>query len=1272
MRNRKFIPEKPVSLWQKCVGYLNIALLVGQLGLPTLAQAFTTFDANQAAVELNADPAFTKVSNSTSQFVKSDYVVESVQARSAQTIETFHAKLVRYKKSGLNPPSRVPIDKGLIKVILKHYKLPKRVGDRFVQSRMVRTQIYNQLNRTLISGSYTNETQQINDLYNNAFEFAGSTATKFGDKVTESNLKSFNKNFIWPELQTINGEQVLVPVVHLTQSTIAKQRVDGHVAEFGGSSAAFRTIIIKSGTLKTQRDTFLSTAKDLTVMPKAEIRADGDLNLFVGGTLQNLSGRLSATQNVDIVAGQYVQKTVLHRYNTAYGQGTRLGQIASVDGQNIRIHSYGDLIVQGGEITGNTIGLRADGNIRLISQQTSYSSKKEYKGFKETASEVEHLTTKLSAKDSIFLMASGAIELKAAELHADEGVIQILAGQGIFIGNEFNQIEKTTDGKWGKTTEQEQEFQTIAIRSALEAGKGVIIASEYGDVTLQATKIKSGEGAAITARNGKVNLLLAKEQKQYFYNKIKKSTWKIKTETKQDDVERAVYNQIIGGIKVNATHGITLQLGKYEGEDVSAIISGFAGSPTLGWMKQLHKDNNSYINGNLDIVTTELKKLHIEEKTSTLSPAAMAIIAIAVSVAMGPTGMEWLGTEGAIAAAFESAAMGSAMSAAAVTLATQAATSLASGNSIGDTLETMTSSDSLKSLAIAMATAGVISSFGELELFGKVDPNAQFLSSDTLVSIGNQATEAIVTATVRASISAAINGGNFDGFKQDLIDNLKTHAISSLGEGMAKEIGDLVENGQINQAVRYLSHAALGCAIGAATAEVSDSTNSGIACASGAGGAVIGEVIADSFNSQQDYDGKKAALDKELEALGLDINNFDNLTPSEKLKLVNSTSVVEQFEALKRIKAQGVDLAKLGAGLSAFIAGGEVNIAADAGENAAQNNAFWFVLQIGYGLYKAYELYQTVESIAELGVELKNAKDDAERNQILLRAATNLGVEIVVGKTASATFGVLIKKARDSGLLPDDALDEAAAIYNRMTEGNLKDYKPGQGQGRKTNPGPEVDNDRHNFPENYEKLPDGTFKGPGGGIFTDSGYTSENGYPIFQRTSGGYFYIGGDGKQVSVRSPREYGDFHKVDDVWAPGVKPIQRGRQIQHSVFENEYKTHGWGNTDEYKIWSDKVGDYVDSKGQNFPLIDFHRGDEVVSLKSINTNGSGWEQRTAAHIDDLSKRGIIGSSGNPIPNANRTLDIRVQPGGYRDAQKLIQIGRDKGIKVIIKEFSGQ
>ncbi|AZZ96361.1 DUF637 domain-containing protein [Pseudoalteromonas sp. R3] len=1061
MKKNNFNPEKPVSLWQKCVGYLNIALLVGQLGLPTLAQAFTAFDAHQAAVELNADPAFTKVSNSDSQFVKSEYVVESSQARSAQTIEAFHAKLVKHKKSGLNPPIYIPIVNSRVNVIFPHYKLPKRVGDRFVQSRMVRSQIYNQLNRTLISSSYTNETQQINDLYNNAYEFAGSTATKFGDKVTASNLKSFNKNFIWPELQIINGEQVLVPVVHLTQSTIDNQRVDGHVAEFGGSRAEFRSITIKSGTLTTQHDTFVRTAKDLTVMPKAEIRADGDLNLFVGGTLQNLSGRLSATQNVDIVAGQYVQKTVLHRYNTAYGQGTRLGQIASVDGHNIRIHSYGDLIVQGGEITGNTIGLRADGNIRLISQQTTYSSNKEYKGFKESASEIEHLTTKLSAKDSIYLMASGAIELKAAELHADQGVIELLAGQGIFIGNEFNKIEKTTNKKWGKTTEQEQVLQTAAIRSALHAGKGILIASDYGDVTLQATKLTSGSGTEINAYNGRVNLLLAKEQDHYFYNKVKKGTWKIKTETKQDQVDTAVYNEVIGGVKVHASHGITLELGQYDGELVEDVISEFRGKENLEWMADLYDENR--FKNNLKIVSTELLKIHEHKKTSNLSPAAMAVIAIAVSVAMGPAGTGWIGSgANAIGPAFNGLVSGSAMQAGAITLATQAATGLASGKGIDGTIKSMLESDNLRALATSMVTAGVLNSetFKSLEFFNSANLTNVAEQSQTAISIANQASQALLNATASAAISTIIDGGDLGDFKGQILGNLTSYAIAELGKQLASEIGDAVHSDppKINQVTRYLAHAGVGCLTGTLTAAASNS-DKGLGCSSGAGGAVVGELVADAHKEISGYSDLEKELkdkDKKLQQLlGVEgIEDINNLTPAQMQTLEDNLMVLGNLDyskaKLMQLQSEGVDIAKLGAGLAAFIAGGEVNIAANAGANAAENNGFWFVLQGAYLLWKAYDAIEAARKVIAIGKRLNKVKNlpagqqAAARNELIMELGFTLLGDVVLGQAPEQVFKAIKKLANKTKIGAELSLqlDQVIDSIERKVEFKVAGYAP--------------------------------------------------------------------------------------------------------------------------------------------------------------------------------------------------------------------------------------
>lgn len=83
------------------------------------------------------------------------------------------------------------------------------------------------------------------------------------------------------------------------------------------------------------------------------------------------------------------------------------------------------------------------------------------------------------------------------------------------------------------------------------------------------------------------------------------------------------------------------------------------------------------------------------------------------------------------------------------------------------------------------------------------------------------------------------------------------------------------------------------------------------------------------------------------------------------------------------------------------------------------------------------------------------------------------------------------------------------------------------------------------------------------------------------------------------------------------------------------------------------------------FPLIDFQKGNKLVSLKTVDTTGSTWLGRMQGHIDDSATSGATVNS-NP---ANMILDIRVQPGGAGAAQQLIGYGQRQGVTVVVKEF---
>ncbi|MFB2659819.1 DUF637 domain-containing protein [Shewanella mangrovisoli] len=970
-------------LWQRITACFMSFLMLLQICLPATVQAVELLSDSFIESDVNSNPQFERVYNKDRQFEKVFYINDSA-GLTVQTIESLHKKLIEFRKGSLPKPQMIPIINNGITVFVPNYLLGKRIGDQYVQSRFIRAQIFNLLNRNLISDSYSNEIEQINDLYNNAYQFSAVSSSKFGDKITRAQINSFGHNFIWPEIRVINKESVLVPIVHLTDATVANLLVDSHRVEFSGDEAKFNTITVNAGTIYSRRGTFINTAGDFTVSQGASLIADGDLNLIVGGTLQNLSGHFSAKDNVNIIANQYQQKTVVHRFATKYEQGTRLGQIASIDATNgnISIRSHGDLIVAGGKISGNNIVLAANGSIKLTTQFTTYNRNEPVGGYNEKQDIVEYVGSRLSAKDNIMLLASGVIEINAAKLISESGYLRILAEQGVYIGNEFNQFSSSRSGKVRNITLQEQQFQTIAIRTALEAGRDVLISSDFGDITLKASKIKSADGAQLSARNGKVNLLLAKEQDSYFYNWVKETTWKIKTETIQNQTETAVYNAIVGGVKIHATHGITLDIAQKEDQSLQEVLAQMASTDDLAWMNDVYNDPD--YSENIELIYQKLVELRIHKKTSNLSPTAMAIIAIAMAVAMGPGAMGLTGTG---ATAIGTGTIGSALTslgipavslqAGAVALATQAATALASGKGIDGTIKHLVSEDSIRSLATSMVTAGVVNELINdvgVDFFGKVNPDASLLTNDTLVSLGNQATQAVVRATVTAGISTVIQGGGVEDFGDSFTASLKSTGINTLGKYMATSIGKAYKAGDINSVMRYLAHAGSGCVLGLASSSAGTTTgNAKESCITGAGGAVVGEATADIYKTQKlELFGKEQTqLVEGFKAAGLSNAQIEAILLSDAAQDYFNARVAE-------FSAAGVDLAKLAGGMSALIAGSDVDLAALSAENAAENNAF-FLIPIALMVLKAIDLALTANELYEIYTELQKNPENGQK-----------------------------------------------------------------------------------------------------------------------------------------------------------------------------------------------------------------------------------------------------------------------------------------------------
>lgn len=158
---------------------------------------------------------------------------------------------------------------------------------------------------------------------------------------------------------------------------------------------------------------------------------------------------------------------------------------------------------------------------------------------------------------------------------------------------------------------------------------------------------------------------------------------------------------------------------------------------------------------------------------------------------------------------------------------------------------------------------------------------------------------------------------------------------------------------------------------------------------------------------------------------------------------------------------------------------------------------------------------------------------------------------------------------------------------------------------------------------------------------------------------------------MSQYLPRNRSEFIKIErgKYWEPGANPLERGRAVQRDLAETDYRDYT--NTDDpnFTVYDPATDEFKPAAAQNFPLIDFYDDTTAISVKSVDTRGSAsWVSSLKNHIDDLETRSMK-INGVDVPKSNRIIDIRVQPGGLNDVDRLLSdYADDAGIQIVIRE----
>ena len=480
-------------------------------------------------------------------------------------------------------------------------------------------------------------------------------------------------------------------------------------------------------------------------------------------------------------------------------------------GGDLNTFSRGDTIIQGAEIkAGGDANLTAYGLLQILSVTNTYSTQVEREEdggsyftekytntVNENWSKGEVLSSSIEAGNNISLSGSQQLYLQAADLKAG-------GGEGdINLTSEAGQIIFDTAVSWDSHSKQTK-------------GRGILFQTNKGGGHSRTTQIDNNLQGNIK--------LSAKEGVKLSY--VKKAIVEKKTYT-STCYKKSPQGENTSPYSCNKTKIIR----RFETDAEAKARLQKEG----GWQSQVLSKASD-----IELTGQENTFEDWSYNTSGLTQEGALAVAIALSVVTGGAGAT-------LAATMVNAAAASLYSVAAV----NGINAVVQGNNFNNTLhqtaQNTLTEDNLRNAAIASISAGVTYGIDAgVEKWGG--------GSDFAQTYTGSYSQKIINTTANTAVHSLAEGKTLREFGYSLEDAYKTLAIDTAAEKGAKFIGENLAGGSLKAGVGSTAywqhkgaHALLGCAVGAAKAGD---------CASGAAGAVIGEIIAETAGKSLIKDGE--------------------------------------------------------------------------------------------------------------------------------------------------------------------------------------------------------------------------------------------------------------------------------------------------------------------------------------------------------------------------------------------------------------------------------
>lgn len=521
-----------------------------------------------------------------------------------------------------------------------------------------------------------------------------------------------------------------------------------------------------------------------------------------------------------------------------------------------------------------------------------------------------------------------SIDIYSGKFTADGGTLSIRAGGNL----NFYTVEESSSSnvditkkssfagiKYNKSSTNATRSQVTELPAQLKAD---YIGTKSGfDTRLVGTEFEYLKGATIEA-GGTLELIAAKTSITELLKKEKNSVVWQSMQDKGSITETAQLPQFNGPVSptFKATGGISVQIPISEKDQNKVVLRDEI-------LKLANQSGNAYLKElvnrtDVDWNTVILAQKDWDYKSQGLTGAGAAIIVIIVAVLTYGAGTALAGTTAATAGTSSTAigvtttataagstttfggitlattvgtgasavttytAAGTMINTALTSLATQSSISLINnGGDISQTLKELGSKESIKNLATAVATAGVLSQLADVELMKEI--NNLTKTGNLITDLTARTAQGVINAGATSLVDLTINGGSLS---EKLSTALLANTANSLQGALSVQIKGIED---VDYLLHKIAHAAAGC-VSAIVGKAS--------CEAGAIGAAVGEIVAESMDEtieNQDFKSDQEILDYQ-----------------------------------RKVK----DISKLVAGTVAGLTGYDVNTAANTAEIAISNN----------------------------------------------------------------------------------------------------------------------------------------------------------------------------------------------------------------------------------------------------------------------------------------------------------------------------------------------